>query len=87
MNAYEEVKVGDVVIYHDRDTAAHNAIVQHVSGSAAFVSLITAIGYFAQVPHNSVTNVNGNYWRLTTEEPYPYRAFIHRTEDGPIEKY
>ncbi len=86
----EEMKVGDVVVYHDERGVPHNALLTAVWGKRSdgpAVNLLFVSGSEADhddygrqmkressVTHVSKTNVHGRYWRWPEEEARPYVA-------------
>ena len=79
-----EVKVGQLVVWHESDGKAVNALVTAVWGPTCINVVIVALdeskqdGYGRQIErktscsHKSIMNVHGFYWRFEDEEPNPY---------------
>lgn len=90
MDATKELKVGDVVVYHDPVARPQNALVQAIWGPTCInVVIVSAdesrtdsygrqIEHRTSLSHKSVMNVHGNYWRLESEEPNPIVAPVSK---------
>lgn len=83
MDATKELKVGDVVVYHNPVGRPSNALVQAVWGPTCINIILVSLdesktdSYGRQIEHQTscshkdTMKVHGNYWRLPSEEPNP----------------